>query len=562
MKRVALLLLAVFVLALTSPAFSQPFADVPTDIFAFDAVAELAAKGIIEGFPDGTFKGDRGVTRYEMAMVLARILARIEAIKIPPPPGAPPKPEVGRADVVTLQRLVNEFRAELAAQGVRVTAVEEELAALRSRVSNVNITGDLRFRLNTFPSGSANCTPTAATPAPANTNCEADPRLRSRVTFAGQVAPDVRTTLRISANNRVGSGAGTDTGFGNNLVFGSVSFDYLYLDANTSIGWPLNWRVGRQPFTLGGSGPSGVGLLFDPTGAGIRWNTIAGLTGFTPAAGQTNGLLTKTQPAVVDGASAKTTLGPINAQAALFMERLSAAGAGGVPQITYWMARGTTDVGPGWTLGATYYSERYSPNASAAVATKSGYGVDAKGSIVPGVSAYVDYATWTDVNLGTGVSLPSASAWRAGASIDLSQFGLSSLSPTLDVWYKNYGPLPLGANPPTYSYAATDNEQAFPFNFQGWGVLVGVKFTPAISGSVQYETGNTLQVPTTTNVSEWIFNVDYRVATNTTLSFFWYKSTATCPAAVLVTAANCVTEVPGTSADYDNFYRLQLTTRW
>ncbi len=556
MKRVALLLLAVFVLAFTSPAFSQPFADVPTDIFAFDAVAELAAKGIIEGFPDGTFKGDRGVTRYELAMVLARILARIEAIKIPPPPGAPPKPEVGRADVVTLQRLVNEFRAELAAQGVRVTAVEEELAALRSRVSNVNMTGDLRFRLNTFPSGSFNCTPSPANPTPGSPNCEADPRLRSRVTFAGQVAPDVRTTLRISANNRAGSGGGTDTGFGNNFAFGSVSFDYLYLDANTSIGWPLNWRIGRQPFTLGGSGPSAYGLLFDPTGAGFRWTTI----GFTPAAGQTGNLNAATQAAVVDGAGAKTTLGPIKAQAAVFMERAGGGTVGGTPQITYWLARGTTDVGPGWTLGATYYSERYSPSVSAAIATKSGYGVDATGSIVPGVSAYVDYATWTDANLATGVSAASASAWRAGASIDLSQFGLSSLSPTLDVWYKNYGPLPVGANPPTYSYAATDNEQAFPFNFQGWGVLVGVKFTPAISGSVQYETGNTLQIPTTTGVSEWVFNVDYRMATNTTLSFFWYKSTAACPAGG--PAANCITGFPGVSADYDNFYRLQLVTRW
>ena len=143
MKKVALSIAALLVLAVVSPAFSQPFADVPTDHWAFDAIAELAAKGLVEGYPDGTFKGDRAMTRYEMAMVVARILARVEAIKIPPPPPPVkiPPPEVTRADIQTLQRLINEFRAELAALGVRVTAVEEELAAVRARLDNTKVTG-------------------------------------------------------------------------------------------------------------------------------------------------------------------------------------------------------------------------------------------------------------------------------------------------------------------------------------------------------------------------------------------------------------------------------------
>src|SRR3989442_1119521 len=60
MRNLALSVAAILVLAVASPAFAQPFADVPTDHWAFDAIAELAAKGIIEGFPDGTFKGDHG----------------------------------------------------------------------------------------------------------------------------------------------------------------------------------------------------------------------------------------------------------------------------------------------------------------------------------------------------------------------------------------------------------------------------------------------------------------------------------------------------------------------
>src|SRR2546422_5154947 len=149
MRTLAVSVAALLVLVVVSPAFAQPFADVPTDHWAFDAIAELAAKGIIEGFPDGTFKGDRGVTRYEVAMIVARILARIEAIKIPTPAApAPTAPQVTRADVQTIQRLVNEFRAELAALGGRVTAVREKAAPPQTKTTNRSVQGGGRFRSN------------------------------------------------------------------------------------------------------------------------------------------------------------------------------------------------------------------------------------------------------------------------------------------------------------------------------------------------------------------------------------------------------------------------------
>src|SRR2546428_8466164 len=128
-----------------APAFAQPFADTPTNHWAYDAIAELAAKGLIEGYPDGTFKGDRAMTRYEMAMVVARLLARIESIQIPAPTPQI-RPEVGRSDVDTILRLVNEFRAELAAKNVRLTAVEEELNVLKAKMDNDRITAGARLR--------------------------------------------------------------------------------------------------------------------------------------------------------------------------------------------------------------------------------------------------------------------------------------------------------------------------------------------------------------------------------------------------------------------------------
>ncbi|MDR5702734.1 MAG: S-layer homology domain-containing protein, partial [Armatimonadota bacterium] len=141
MKKAALFVTAALLLALVAPVFAQPFADVPTDHWAYDAIAELAAKGLVEGYPDGTFKGDRALTRYEMAMIVARLLARIEAVaaQIPGPPPPPPAPEVRKADVDalrssidTINRLVREFQFDLQALGVRIESIEEELRTLKA----------------------------------------------------------------------------------------------------------------------------------------------------------------------------------------------------------------------------------------------------------------------------------------------------------------------------------------------------------------------------------------------------------------------------------------------
>ena len=75
-KGIALVVAMIMVATLVMPAFaaSMPFADVPKDHWAYDSVAELAASGLIIGYPDGSFKGERQFTRYEMAMVFARCL--------------------------------------------------------------------------------------------------------------------------------------------------------------------------------------------------------------------------------------------------------------------------------------------------------------------------------------------------------------------------------------------------------------------------------------------------------------------------------------------------------
>ncbi len=81
-KKIALILAAVLVVTLSASAFAakNPFSDVPADHWAYDSVVQLAAVGLVEGYPDGTYGGTRTMTRYEAAMVFARALARLEAL--------------------------------------------------------------------------------------------------------------------------------------------------------------------------------------------------------------------------------------------------------------------------------------------------------------------------------------------------------------------------------------------------------------------------------------------------------------------------------------------------
>ena len=65
----------------TALAAQNPFSDVPEDSWAYDAVSQLAADGIIDGYPDGTYKGQNTMTRYEMAQITARAMVKTDLDK-------------------------------------------------------------------------------------------------------------------------------------------------------------------------------------------------------------------------------------------------------------------------------------------------------------------------------------------------------------------------------------------------------------------------------------------------------------------------------------------------
>jgi hypothetical protein len=123
-------------LVLPSPAGANPFMDVPPAHWAYDAVAQLAASGILSGYPDGTFKGAHPVTRYEMASTVARGLAAIDLEK------------ASKQDVEMLKKLVVEFKDELDALGVQVDQLDGRVAGLEKNLGGWHISGELRFDAN------------------------------------------------------------------------------------------------------------------------------------------------------------------------------------------------------------------------------------------------------------------------------------------------------------------------------------------------------------------------------------------------------------------------------
>ncbi|WP_294147603.1 S-layer homology domain-containing protein [uncultured Selenomonas sp.] len=96
--------------ASTTFAASNPFSDVPADHWAYDAVSQLAADGVITGYGDSTFQGNRNITRYEMAQMIAKAMA---------------KKDVSAADKAMIDKLAAEFSDELNNLGVRVANLEK-----------------------------------------------------------------------------------------------------------------------------------------------------------------------------------------------------------------------------------------------------------------------------------------------------------------------------------------------------------------------------------------------------------------------------------------------------
>ena len=103
--------------------------DVQPSDWAYEALRSLVERyGCIAGYPDGTFKGNRAMTRYEFAAGVNSCLQQIERLIAGSGSGL-----ASRRDLETLQRLVNEFQPELATLRTRVDNLEGRTASLENR---------------------------------------------------------------------------------------------------------------------------------------------------------------------------------------------------------------------------------------------------------------------------------------------------------------------------------------------------------------------------------------------------------------------------------------------
>ncbi len=135
MKKMLAVVAAASLVAVAAPAFAaNPFSDVPMNHWAYDAVEELASKGILEGYPNGTFKGNRAMTRYEIATMVARMM----------------NAGLTGADLEKLKALVVEFQPELDALGVKVDGFDSRLTALEKGLNGWQLSGQFRMDYNAW----------------------------------------------------------------------------------------------------------------------------------------------------------------------------------------------------------------------------------------------------------------------------------------------------------------------------------------------------------------------------------------------------------------------------
>jgi len=551
MRQFAIAIATALVFAMISPAFAQPFADTPTNHWAYDAIAELAAKGLIEGYPDGTFKGDRAMTRYEMAMVVARLLARIESIQIPTPAPAP-KVEVGKRDIDTILRLVNEFRAELAAKNVRLTAVEEELNALKARLDNVKIRGRFRWRYDGGPSAGS---PAIAGNGNANTGSidasKSATIFRAREGFKliidGSVAPDVHAIIAI-ANDSSGSSTpltfnSGNFGLGASPGSGSPQYTFhnivdAFFDWKNIWGTPIELWVGR--FGGGAMGWGRYGVQFGPFGLLMDTNSNAWNASIcSGVAAASCGVYT------VDGLR---LAGHWPELADLQIQGLIARVTGPTGGSTYNLGEdaygfdANIKLMPGLWLGANYVANTIGPYAGAlsalgpkyhvyggsqtpstnpvtarcpvnaggitCAAAGSGWGGYVMWDAIPGIHFDGEYANWSD-----SVNTVSDSAFIANVTWDLGTLLGVGHNFSLQTAYAF-----MGTNfyaPYAYEFDDPINGSVYPGNAQGFTGILSYDLFDNLTVLGQYITGNNVSNGQT--ITEWQAGFIYKFAPSTSL---------------------------------------------
>ena len=205
----SLVLAMAMALGVTASAYAaNPFSDVPAGHWAYDSVAKLAAAGVVDGYADGAFAGDKLITRYEMAQIVAKAMAK----------GA------------DCDKLAAEFADELDTLGVRVAKLEKGADA-------VKIAGQIRYSYRDTSSGEGD-----------------NSRFRTRLIVKGAINDTWTYTGRFE-NNQYQSGASDKqahptevAGVKTETTDDKTDFNWAYVSGKIG---GVKVDIGRQDFKVG-----------------------------------------------------------------------------------------------------------------------------------------------------------------------------------------------------------------------------------------------------------------------------------------------------------------------
>ena len=217
---------------------ANPFVDVPSDSWAYKSVVELADAGIIQGVDGQYFQGNRNITRYEAAEMVAKAMAHMDKASV--------------EQRALINKLADEYADELNNLGVRVSALE-------NRVGNVKLTGDARIRYRYQSEGDK----IKGTDQVVNAKQTNDNSWDYRVRVRANAQVNDRTNVVYGITTGVRSFADNSSASSEN----NVTTDRAYVDYNFGgNNWDL--MVGRYEYIMGG--PRAYGFFYGDTFDGAQ----------------------------------------------------------------------------------------------------------------------------------------------------------------------------------------------------------------------------------------------------------------------------------------------------
>ena len=212
MKKILALAAVAALTAGVSAYAANPFSDVTADDWAYQAVSDLSAQGVVEGYPDGTFKGEKNMTRYELAQIVARLMAKED--------------QLNAEQQATIDKLAGEYADELANLGVRVSDLEK-------KVGNISWAGDAKMMYTNNAGKTAKDTYKGRirlnVKGQVNDSTFVKGRILTNMYFKNAKADDGNTTMdRLFVNHSFGDKTSVVLGRQDLTVFSGLEYDNAF----------------------------------------------------------------------------------------------------------------------------------------------------------------------------------------------------------------------------------------------------------------------------------------------------------------------------------------------